>query len=399
MDWKRPGSQLRASCTGDPALSVLACLLLLAGCANPPKEARRSREAAALGTESSGNQVTVSSKAVGPAEGKKTSAAAGEPIMTFEKNVHDFGEIGPLGKNVCEFRFKNTGTGVLKVRDKIDTTCGCTVAALSETEYAPGQEGVIRVTYAGGGYAGSVTKSLTVYSNDKSNGGKATLTIKATAVERVVYGPKYLELRLKGPDAGCPPVTVRSLDGRSFAVTRILASGGSLSAGFDPSLEATEFTFRPTVDAEQLQKNPTGTLLLALTHPECSEVHIPYQAVPEFQLTPHTLILFNVEPNRPLLRDVWLSNSYGEEFEVASCTSAAHMVTVLEKEKVVSEDGKSVRYHLRLSIQPPFLVGEKRVFEDTLTIHLANDKAVPLPCRVFYRGPRVPVAGVNVRNR
>jgi hypothetical protein len=233
-----------------------------------------------------------------------------------------------------------------------------------------------------------------VHSNDKSNGGKANLTIKATVVERVAYGPKYLELKLKGLDAGCPPITVRSLDGRSFAVTRIVSSGGTISAGFDPSLQATEFTFRPTIDAEQLQKHPMGTLLLALTHPECSGVSIPYHMVPEFQLTPHTLILFNVEPNRPLVRDVWLSNSYADHFEVTSCTSAAGTATVLEKEKVASEDGKSVRYHLRVSIKPPFLVGERRVFEDTLTIHLADGQTVPLPCRVFYSQPRVrPIAG------
>ena len=336
---------------------------------------------------------------VTPPGPREPLAPGGEPIITFGKNIHDFGEIGPLSKNVCEFRFKNTGTGLLKVREKIDSTCGCTVAALSKTEYAPGQEGVIQVTYSASDFIGSTIKSLTVCSNDKDNGGKVSLTIKATVVERVAHEPKQLDLRLKGPDAGCPPITVRSLDHRSFAVTRILSSGGSITADFDPSLQATEFTFRPTLDAEQLQKYPTGSLLLALTHPECPEVRIPYRTVPEFEFNPSYIILFSAEPNRPLVRDVWLSNSYAEEFEVASCVSAANMVTVLEKEKVISEDEKSVRYRLRLSIKPPALSGAQKGFDDMLAIRLTNGRTLQLPCRVFYRGPGVPVTDMRIRNR
>jgi len=307
--------------------------------------------------------------------------------------------VGLLTKNVHEFRFKNTGTGVLKIQEKIDTTCGCAVAALARTEYAPGQEGTIQVTYTAGVLAGSALRHLTVYSNDQTKGGTAILTIKATAVERVAFGPKRLELRLQGSDARCPPITLRSLDQRSFAVTGIVSSGSAITADLEPSRQAAECTLRPILDPQQLREHPTGTVVLALTHPECSEVRIPYRVMSEYEFTPSTVVLFNVEPNRPIvMRDVSLSSNYGEEFEIASCTSAAHMVTILDKERVVSDNPKGVSYRLRLSILPPFLVGEKGLFEDTLVVHLTNGAEAQLPCRVFYRQPR-PLVQVRVSNR
>lgn len=319
--------------------------------------------------------------------------------MTFEKKIHDFGEVGPQSKHTCEFRFRNAGTGVLKVRKEIDSTCGCTVPVLSKTEYVPGEEGTIQVTYVAGAPGDKATKSFLVYSNDTSQGGAVRLTIQATVTERVAYEPRQLILPFKGPDARCPPVTVRSLDHQSFSVTRILSSGGTLTADCDPSLQATEFTFRPTLDSRQLQKHPTGTLLLTLTHPECEEIHIGYQILPEFELSPPSLMLFNVEPNRPVLRDVWLSNNYGEDFEIASCTSTANLMEVVDKEKTVSEDRRTFRYRLRLSLKPPSLSGTQRVFGDALAIHLTNGSTLQLPCRIVYGGSRVPLVNVRVRQR
>ncbi len=319
--------------------------------------------------------------------------------MTFEKKIHDFGEIDPQSKHTCEFRFRNTGTGVLKVRKEIDSTCGCTVPVLSKGEYAPGEEGTIQVTYVASTLSGATTKSFLVYSNDKSQGGAVRLTIQATVVERVAYEPRQLILRIKGADTACPPITVRSLDHQSFSVTRILSSGGTLTADCDPSLQATEFTFRPIVDPKQLQKYSNGTLLLTLTHPECREICIGYQILPQFEFRPPSIVLYNMEPNCPVLREVWLANNYGEDFEIASCTATANLVEVVEKEKVVSQDHKSISYHLRLSLKPPPPSNAPKIIGDTLTLRLTDGSILQLPCRVFYSGSRVPLANVTARPR
>jgi hypothetical protein len=384
MTYRKSGIPLLLSHQDARVSGILWCLLWVAGCAAVPEMPPHQPQP-------------------GPAEAVTTpgqtgsSAAGDESIMTFEKKIHDFGEVGPQSKHTCEFRFKNIGTGILKVRKKIDSTCGCTVPVLPKTDYAPGEEGTIQVTYVASA-PGKTTKSFLVYSNDRSQGGVVRLTIQATVVERVACEPRQLILRLKGPDAGCPPITLRSLDHRGFSVTRILSSGGTLRADCDPSLQGTEFTFQPTVDPRQLKKYPNGTLLLTLTHPECEEVQIGYQVLPEFEFRPPSIILYNAETDRPILREAWLSNNYGEDFEITSCTSAASLVEVVEKGKIVSEDHKSYGYHLRLSFRPP-LSGTQRAFGDTLTIRLTDGNTLQLPCRIFTSGSRVPLTNVKIRPR
>ena len=38
------------------------------------------------------------------------------PSISFEKYVHDYGEIPPKSNNKCEFKFTNVGNKVLKIK-------------------------------------------------------------------------------------------------------------------------------------------------------------------------------------------------------------------------------------------------------------------------------------------
>ena len=88
---------------------------------------------------------------------RKSQIKKPSPRISFEKTVHNFGEVGIREKGGCEFKFKNTGQALLKIR-KIRSTCGCTVPSLSKTEYEPGEEGVIKVKYSGQSKPGCKTK-------------------------------------------------------------------------------------------------------------------------------------------------------------------------------------------------------------------------------------------------
>jgi hypothetical protein len=68
------------------------------------------------------------------------------PRISFEKTVYDLGDVGRGTKNTCEFRFTNTGRGLLKI-GKISRTCGCTVFHLGKKQYPPNETGVIKVIY------------------------------------------------------------------------------------------------------------------------------------------------------------------------------------------------------------------------------------------------------------
>jgi hypothetical protein len=84
--------------------------------------------------------------------GIQQSASAAEkflPRISFEKKVCDLGDVGQGTKNTCEFRFTNTGRGLLKIGN-ISRTCGCTVFHLDKKQYPPNETGVIKVIYTAG---------------------------------------------------------------------------------------------------------------------------------------------------------------------------------------------------------------------------------------------------------
>jgi hypothetical protein len=90
------------------------------------------------------------------------------PGISFEKTVFGLGDVGQDTKNTCEFKFTNTGRGLLKIGN-ITRTCGCTVFQLDKKQYAPNETGTIKVIYTAGKSTGATQKSIYVPTNDKDN--------------------------------------------------------------------------------------------------------------------------------------------------------------------------------------------------------------------------------------
>jgi len=97
-----------------------------------------------------------------PIDGQLQVATAAEnplPRISFEKTVCDLGDVGQGTKNSCEFRFTNTGRGLLKIGN-ISRTCGCTAFQLDKKEYAPNETGTIKVIYTAGKTTATTQKSI-----------------------------------------------------------------------------------------------------------------------------------------------------------------------------------------------------------------------------------------------
>ncbi len=413
--------RLGGLCRAFAVLSVALWLLLLAGCTGPQERAdsraavqvssqtaHANDERAVLATQEQERTPSprlpdgppmpapVARESSPPVATVVTAGEAvhvtGRPAIAFEETVHDYGEVAPRSQNVCEFRFRNSGTSTLTVGRKIDSTCGCTVPILTQTDYAPGEEGVIKVTYTASSIATTARKTLTVHCNDPDH-PQVQLMITAKVVPRVVYEPKQLELLLKGEGQPVAPITLRSLDDNAFAVTGLISSGNCITGAFDPSVQAKEFTIPLAVDMDKLRRVPTGYVTLTLTHPACARVQLRYRALSEFQFTPPQLVLFNVKSNEIAQRDVWLSNNYGEDFEVTSVESERAVVKVLEKQKLAAQRGKGARYRLRLSITPPVRTDNAETFTDTLSLQLDDGTILKFNCRCFYGTTQFPNPG------
>ncbi|NTU51659.1 MAG: DUF1573 domain-containing protein [Candidatus Aminicenantes bacterium] len=95
-------------------------------------------------------------------------AQAKKPRAVFKAMSHDFGKVKQGDVVSHEFTFRNEGDAPLVV-ERIETTCGCTAALVSEKSIGPYKEGKIKATFDTRGYSGRMTRFLYVVSNDAVN--------------------------------------------------------------------------------------------------------------------------------------------------------------------------------------------------------------------------------------
>jgi len=105
---------------------------------------------------------------------KNTNTASGEgaseslPVITFDKDLHDFGKIVQGEKVSYSFKFTNTGKSDLVISN-VTTSCGCTVPEYPKTPIRPGQAGHLKVTFDSSGRSGIQLKTVTVLANTQPN--------------------------------------------------------------------------------------------------------------------------------------------------------------------------------------------------------------------------------------
>lgn len=358
---------------------LLSCLLAaaLVGCQSEASKERASASQTAANAALAAETQPAVADVNGPAA-----------KITVEQPVLNLGDIGTDSKVSGKFTFTSSGQDPLKIV-KVHSCCGVTIRGVEAGQiYAPGKTGVLEFDYVTGSTPLSgVKRELRLQTNDPDQ-KFVSLTIKANIVRRVEVDPMKLRLFLKQENAGCGEIKVRSLDGKPFAIKNIRSTANSISADFDPNATATEFTIKPKADMEKLQKNIRGVVSIDLTHPECSNVRISYDVLPEFTISPAQLVLFNIRPGQAAQRDVWVLSNYRDEFDIESVSSQKGYVKLLEKKMVGN------RYQLRIEITPPAYDGqnaasasgqsENVLMADMLEVKIQDGDTLTIPLRGFY---------------
>jgi limonene-1,2-epoxide hydrolase len=298
-------------------------------------------------------------------------------LITFEKKIFDFGEVGPETKNNCEFKFTNTGKGILKIKE-VHSTCGCTVAELDRMEYLPGESGAIKVSYIASNKPGLAIKHIYVYIDiDNEKVPKVQLTIRANMVVKLKIEPDRLRLSFK--DANVPDIKISSVNKEPFAITGFKSTNGSITAEYDPNIKATEFIIEPKVDFEKLKQYPEGSIDVNLTHSAMKYIKIPFTAaeVPAFSANPSSIVVFNAEPGKPITKEILIQSRDDKDFGIESVSSRSGAVKVLSQKKMDN------RYKLEVEMTPPADTG-KGVFTDVLDIVITGGEKLKINCRGFY---------------
>ncbi len=360
---------------------VVGCVLFLqAGCEKEAVSPEKPQTALVTPEPTRQGKSPAGVSTVAPEKAEITSES-GEPAskITFENLIYDFGEVEPAKQIIGEFKFTNTGNGPLKIT-KIGKCCGAVPRLDKDTqEYAPGESGILTVEYHSSWGPGTMTRQLHVHSNDKEK-PEVTLTIKAKIVVVVQCEPKNIGLALNSENAGCPDITITSLNNRPFSIKAFKSPGDCITADINSVVQATKFILSPKVDIEKLKKNLNGRIEINLTHPNTHRVIITYSTLPKFKLNPLVFIVFDAEPQKLVKRDVWILNNYGGDFEIESISSKNDNIKVLSHEKI------SNGYHFEVEITPPVKEGEQKIFTDALTINIKDNEPMEIACRGFYHG-------------
>ncbi|WP_346318305.1 DUF1573 domain-containing protein [Chitinophaga sp. YIM B06452] len=87
------------------------------------------------------------------------------PVMTFEKESHNFGDVTEGEVVEYSFKFTNTGNRDLLIT-KAEASCGCTVPEWPKEPLKPGQSGYMKVKFDSNGRPeGYTEKELYIQAN------------------------------------------------------------------------------------------------------------------------------------------------------------------------------------------------------------------------------------------
>jgi len=111
------------------------------------------------------------------ASGKPDMSAL--PVISFEKDFHDFGKLRSGEKVTYSFKFRNTGKNLLVI-SSVTSSCGCTISDYPRQPIKPGESNTIDVSFDSEGRQGLQNKTVTVFSNTQP--ATSQLRIKAIVV-------------------------------------------------------------------------------------------------------------------------------------------------------------------------------------------------------------------------
>jgi len=104
------------------------------------------------------------------------------PVIQFDKNNHDFGEIQEGDVAETEFMFTNVGKSDLIISDA-SGSCGCTVPDYPKNiPIKPGESGKIKVKFDSNNRPGMQRKAVTLITNTLQ--GKQILNIKSIVIPK-----------------------------------------------------------------------------------------------------------------------------------------------------------------------------------------------------------------------
>ncbi len=128
-------------------------------------------------TKTAGNTPEITAQA----SSANTDAAPAVTTIQWIDSVINKGNVNEGEQLEIAFRFKNTGSSPLIIKD-VRPSCGCTLAEKPEAPVAPGKEGIIKTTFDTKGRIGNNHKTIVVDTNAEQ--GSYTIAFDVTVIKK-----------------------------------------------------------------------------------------------------------------------------------------------------------------------------------------------------------------------
>lgn len=114
------------------------------------------------------NSIAVSTTLEEDFSGLSAEDLKNAPVVKYDAESFDFGDIKPGSKVEHTFNLSNEGKKELIIRD-VKSSCGCTAVSPSKNIVASGESVPLKVTFDSTGKNGRQSKTITVITNDPKN--------------------------------------------------------------------------------------------------------------------------------------------------------------------------------------------------------------------------------------
>ena len=184
-------------------------------------------------------------------------AASAPAALIFEKTQLDLHPELGASKVDAVFKYENKGDTPIHIK-AVKPSCGCTTAALTKNDVAPGEKGEITATLNVGALTGTQVKTVTVESDDPK-APQTVLTFKATIAQLLELQPTFVFWQAS-ENAQPKTITARAAKGVTVKKIDVVSSSADFTAKVDPGATAGEFRIQIQPKTTTAPLNATLTI-------------------------------------------------------------------------------------------------------------------------------------------
>jgi len=206
------------------------------------------------------------------------SGAGDGPHLVLPEGVFEFGAV-ERGTEVSHvFGLPNRGGTDLQI-DHVKTSCGCTVAVLSDQTIPPGREARVAVTLDTSRLAGRTTKTVTVYTSDPA-APVVSLSLTGQVNTDLVVSPTplYLGRVQRGETVRREVLITPGREGGAYAVERVEPATRALHTRLDSRTDGPGQRLVVELDRAVPLGHLNETLELRTTSPNQPVIRLPVLA-------------------------------------------------------------------------------------------------------------------------